>query len=562
MHSHKILNIAKPDTYLQNLLSKALGISKILAQVLINREIKNPEKAREFLGAKLEHLLDPYSFAQMHKVVELIRRAAKNKERVMVFGDYDADGITGVALLKNVLCRAGLKTEYCLPDRIKEGYGLNKNVLRLAKKKNIKLLITVDCGTNDDERIKELRRHNIEVIITDHHEPVNFRTSPASSILNPKLKDSNYAYKDLAGVGVVYKLCQAIMGERLFDELDLVSLGTVADVAPLTGENRIMVKEGLLRLSRTKKAGIKALIEASGIKDKAVSSHFISYILGPRLNASGRLGYAETGLNLLLSQKEAQAQLLARTINGHNRQRQEIESKILEEAHDLINRDINFKEHKIIVVAKENWHHGVLGIVASRLADRFHRPAVVISLNDDLCRGSARSIKNFHLFEALSECRHLLEAFGGHRHAAGLMIARENIKDFKKSINRLAQEKLLLEDLLPRIDVDMELTFRDLNEKVIAEFESLQPFGEGNPEPLLYTRNLKLKSQPQVLSRQTLKFWVTDGNMTLPAIGFGMGSFKESLLSSESFDLVYSLSVDNWQGEASLLLEVKDIFLR
>lgn len=563
MHTHKILNIASPDMHLQSILSKELGISKVLAQVLANRGISDIEEAEKFLDARLDCLLDPYSFSDMHKAVKLIKDAAKNKERIMVFGDYDVDGITALVLLKATLQKIGLEVIHYLPHRIKEGYGLNKNILHLAKQKNIKLLITVDCGTNNAEQIKELRRHNIEVIVTDHHEPLNHDVAfCASAMINPKLKDANYGYKDLAGVGVAYKLCQAITGQMLIEELDLVSLGTIADVVPLVGENRIIAREGLSRLSQTKRIGLKALMETSGIKDRKITSTSVSYILGPRINASGRMDTAEIALNLLMSQKEDEAEQLAKTVEAHNRQRQKIENKILEEAQDLIDREINFKEHRIIVIAKEDWHQGVLGIVASKLTDRFYRPTIVISKTHNLCKGSGRSIKNFHLFQALLECKDFLETFGGHSHAAGLVIATDKIEDFKNKINRLAKEKLGLKDLLPSLDIDMELSLSDLNEVLITELEALEPFGVGNPQPLFYTRGLRLKSAPSVLGRDTLKFWVTDGNITYQAIGFGMASLKDSLINADYFDLIYSPKLDNWQGEETVLLETRDIFFR
>ncbi len=562
MHSHKILNIAPLEPHLQNILSQQLGISKILSQILVNRGIKTEDEARKFLEAKVGHLLDPYSFPDMPKAVGLIQRAAKDKEKVMVFGDYDVDGITSTALLKITLSKMGLDALHYIPHRVKEGYGLNKNILHFARDNKIKLLITADCGINNHKEIKELRHNNIDVIITDHHEPLNSDLPQANSIINPKVKNSRYQYRDLAGVGVAYKLCQAITKEKLFEDLDLVSLGTIADVVPLTGENRIFAKEGLMRLSQTKKMGLKALIASSGIKDKKITSGFVSFILGPRLNASGRVDSAEIALNLLLSEKESQAQSLAKIIETHNRQRQKIESKVLEEAEAIIDKEINFKDHKIIVIAKEGWHPGVLGIVASKLADKFYRPTIVISLNYNLCKGSARSIKNFHLFQALWECKDLLEDFGGHAHAAGLVIAKDNIEDFKKSINRLAKEKLVLEDLLPSLDIDMELALSDLNEDAIAQLEALEPFGTGNTEPLFYTRNLKRKGEPQVLGRNTLKFWVTDGDITYQAIGFGLGNFKDSLINADNFDLVYTPRMDNWQDEGSILLEIRDIFFK
>lgn len=562
MSSHKILKISTPDIALTDKLSKELCISRILAQILVNRGLNSINEAGKFLNASPKHLLDPYSFSDMHKAVNLIKKAARNKERVMVFGDYDVDGITALTLLKSTLLNLGVDVVHYLPHRIKEGYGLNKNILHLAREKNIKLLITVDCGTGNYKEINELKKHNIETIITDHHEPVHTDLPPASSIINPKLKNSGYKYRDLAGVGVAYKLCQALSSSMLLEDLDLVSLGTIADSVPLTGENRVIAKEGLSRLAQTKREGLKALIENAGIKDRKFTSTFVSFILGPRINASGRLDSAEVSLNLLMSQDREEVNKLVKIIEAHNRQRQKIESKILEEAEDLINKEINFKEHKVIVIAKEDWHQGVLGIVASKLADRFYRPAIVISLNEDLCKGSARSIKNFHLFNALLECREFLSEFGGHAHAAGILITKDSIKDFKQNINRIAHERLSLEDLLPSLDIDIESTLSDLNEEMIWELERLEPFGNGNPEPLFYTRNLKRKGEPQTLSRETLKFWVSDGNITYQAIGFGMGHFKDSLINAKDFDLVYTPRIDNWEGDSSVLLEVRDIFFR
>ncbi|MFH1888639.1 MAG: single-stranded-DNA-specific exonuclease RecJ [Candidatus Omnitrophota bacterium] len=563
MRSHKILNIPSPKSHLQNILSRELDISNILAQLLINRGINDPEEAEEFLMPVPDNMLDPFLFVDMQKAVNIIKDAAKNKKKVMIFGDYDVDGLTALALLKETLAMVGVETTHYIPHRINDGYGLNRKSIQLARQKGISLLITVDCGTGNNEEIKELRRHNIDVIVTDHHEPANHDMALcASAVINPKIKGSRYKYRDLAGVGVAYKLCQAITGKKLLDDLDLVSLGTIADVAPLTGENRVIVKEGLVKLTHSERPGIKALIETSRIKGKKITSGFVSFILAPRINASGRVDTAEIALNLLLSRNDNEALTIARKIEELNRQRQKIEEKIMEEAHDLIDREINFKEHKIIVIAKEDWHQGVLGIVASKLADKFYRPTIVISKIGGICKGSGRSIKNFHLFEALLECKDYLKTFGGHSHAVGLIITSDNIADFRDKINRLAKEKMVLKDLLPSIDVDMELSLSDINAQVIGEFNGLEPFGTGNPEPLFYTRGLQLKGEPQILSRDTLKFWVTDGDITLEAIGFGMGSFKDSMMNAGSFDMVYTPKIDDWHGRGSILLQGKDIFFR
>lgn len=562
MRSHKILNLAVLDSNSQEKLSKELNISKVLAQILINRGLTEPVLAEKFINVSLKQMHDPFSFSDMARIVNRIKQAKENKEKIMVFGDYDVDGITSVAILKNNLDKLGLNVDYYLPHRVKEGYGLSKNILKIAQEKKINLVITVDCGTSNVREVEELKKHNIDTIITDHHEPSIKDLPAAIGIINPKVKNSTYKFRELAGVGVAYKLCQALAQSRLIEELDLVTLGTIADVVPLTGENRIFVKEGLKVLSQTKRPGLKAMIENAGIKNKKFTPTFVSFILGPRLNASGRMDSADTSLKLLMTGDENQAKELAGILDQHNRSRQRIEGKILEEAEAIINKDVNFKKHKVIVVAKEDWHQGVLGIVASKLADKFYRPAIVISLSEDICKGSGRSIKNFHLFHALGECSEFLHAFGGHAHAVGLTITRESIDDFRDSINRLAHDKLSFEDLLPSLDVDMELNLADLDEKTVQELEKLEPFGMGNREPLFYTRGLKLKGEPQALARETIKFWVTDGVNTHQVIGFGMSSLKMNLKEADTLDLVYTARIDNWGDEPSVILEAKDIFFK
>ncbi|MDD4981322.1 MAG: single-stranded-DNA-specific exonuclease RecJ [Candidatus Omnitrophota bacterium] len=562
MHAHKILNLPLLNPSLQEKISKELKISGITSQVLINRGISSVSQADEFLNAGFRQMLDPFSFPDMKKSVERIKQAARNKEKVMIFGDYDVDGITSVALLHNSLKKLGIFTEYYMPHRIKEGYGLSKDILSIAKAGGVGLLITVDCGIGNMRQIHELKKNNIDTIITDHHQPFGHDLPCAVGIINPKVNASPYKYRDLAGVGVAFKLCQALSGSSLIDELDLVAIGTVADVVPLTGENRIIVKEGLKVISKARRPGLKALINKAGIRGNKFNPAFISFILAPRLNASGRIGSAQDSLNLLLSSDDEKAQELADLLEQHNRARQRLESRIMEEAEAIINKDVNFKEHKVIVVAKENWHQGVLGIVASKLADRFYRPAIVISLSEKMCKGSARSIKNFHLFNALGECSRFLDGFGGHAHAAGLTITRESIDDFRDSINRLAHKQLSLEDLLPSLDIDMELGLSDLEEKAVGELEKLAPFGVGNREPLFLTRKLKLKGEPRDLARETLKFYVSDGCYTREVIGFGMRALKNSLKEAEAFDMVYTARMDNWLNEASVILEAKDIFFR
>ena len=562
MRSAKKLNFPTPNAHQQEIFSKELGISRILAQLLLNRGITIISEAEKFINIKLSDLHDPYLFSDMHKAVKLIRQAAKNKDKVMVFGDYDVDGITSVALLKNTLSKIGISALHYLPHRIKEGYGLTKNILHTAKEKGIKLLITVDCGTSGIQQVKELRAAGIEVIITDHHEPASSQLPDASAMINPKIKGCGYKFRELAGVGVAYKLCQALTASDLSDDLDIVSLGTIADVVPLTGENRIIAKFGLAGLSVTSRPGLKALIENSRIKNKTINSTYVAYILGPRINASGRMDTGEIALSLLTTKDDGEAGELAKALEKFNRDRQKIEAEILDQAFKLIEKEVNFKDHKVIVVASEGWHQGVLGIVASKIADRFYRPAIIISLVDGICKGSGRSIKNFHLFQALVECREFLHAFGGHAHAVGLNIHRDKVQVFREKINNFAKEKLQLEDLLPSLEIDMELGLSDLTEELIGQLQALEPFGTGNPEPLFISRNLTLKGSPQMLGRETIKFWVSDGRLTYQAIGFGKAALRDSLMNAAAFDLVFTPRFDTWQDNNSILLEVEDLFCK
>ena len=560
MNQHSIIDIPADNSHLSVLLAKELAISNALARVLVNRGIKTASQADRFLHVKLEHLHDPFAFAQMPAAIKLIRQAIEKKHRILVHGDYDVDGITALSLLKNTLIRFGANVEHHIPHRLKDGYGLHKTIAGRAKEKGIKLFITADCGTNSDAEIAQLRSLGMDVLVTDHHESANaLNKSPATVVINPKTADSGYPYRDLAGVGVVYKLCQALTGSSLEEDLDLVSLGTIADSVPLTGENRVIAKEGLLRIARTQRLGLRTLMESSGILNKSMRPDSVSFILGPRINASGRMDTADVAFNLLSSVHASEAQALAKELEQFNRKRQKVESVILQEAQDLIGREINFKEHQVIVVAKEGWHLGVLGIVASKLVDKFNRPVILISMNEAGCRGSGRSIRNFHLFEGIASCQDLLDNFGGHQHAIGMVIPRRNIEEFKDRINNYARQSLMLEDLLPSITVDMEVQLGDITEKLLQELEDMAPYGMGNPQPLFLTKKLRLKGQPRILGRDTIKFWVTDGMVTHQAIGFGMAGYLDRLCNADSFDLVYNPRIDTWLGEDSTILEVEEI---
>jgi len=445
----------------------------------------------------------------------------------------------------------------------------------IAKSEKIKLIITVDCGINSFSIIERLNKRDIDVIVTDHHEPQD-RLPSAYAVINPKRRNCAYQYKELSGVGVAYKFVQALTKSGLWDDLDLVALGTIADSVALNGENRIIVKEGLKRLSFSPRLGIQALMDIAGINNrKPLGASAVNYILGPRINASGRMATADSALKLLLCQSMNEAQDLAKKLNSYNRQRQKVEEGVLKEAKNLIDKEVNFKEHSVIVVSGQDWHPGVLGIVASRLMEQFYRPTILISeypitlVGRDYdkrqgvyCRGSARSIKNFSIFDAFVHCQRYLENFGGHKYAAGLVIAKDNIKDFRRDINQFAQRVLLKESLLPSIEVDMEIDLSDLKEDLIYQLRKLEPFGSANPEPIFYTRNLTVRNQPQVLGRDTLKFWVTDSKLTYPVIGFGLAPYRQKLIEANSLDLIFHPEIDEWQDEIGIILEAKEIIFK
>jgi len=403
-------------------------------------------------------------------------------------------------------------------------------------------------------------------VVTDHHEPP--RTLPdAHAVINPHQKGCAYPDKNLSGVSIAFKLCQALGAElnsrNFWKHLDLVALGTVSDIAPILGENRILVKEGLKLLKNGgSNKGVKALIEVSGIKKDKIGAFEIGFILGPRINAAGRLGYAGIAVELLLTEDDTRARELAKKLNEANQERQKIEKNTLKEALSKMEKDINFKDHRVIVLHNEDWHAGVMGIVASRISDRFNRPAILISTKDGVGRGSGRSIENFHLFEALASCEGFLKEYGGHQYACGLTILEENLPGFIKLINELAKDTMKTEDLAQSLSIDMETGLDALDRKTIEDIEALEPFGEGNPEPVFCSRNLRLAQPVRVLKGEHLKFQVTDGKKKFDAIGFGMakdGDIELALKDCGSFDMAYTVSINNWQGINTIQLKIEDI---
>jgi single-stranded-DNA-specific exonuclease len=555
----KIWKIKKPDIDLQKSLSRDLSVSPLLAQLLINRNITSAQDGRTFLVSDISNLHNAALLPDIDRAYARVQKALERNEKVLLFADYDADGITALALMKSAFDRLGLAHTHYLPHRLKEGYGLSAQSVKYAIDNGFHLVITLDCGISNFREIDQLQKSNIDVIVIDHHNLISDKAPPAHAVINPKRRDCEYPYPELAGVGIAYKFSGYLLDCLLEDTLDLVCVGTIADVAPLLGENRILVKEGIKQLNATRRPGLRSLIEISGIKKKTIDTQSISYILGPRINACGRIDSSEAALGLLLSNHEDEALILAKELHSKNQERSRIEARILDEAISRIETEVDFSRERVIVLHQEGWHQGVLGIVAARLSERYHRPAIVISFIDGIGKGSGRSIENFHLLEGLRECNSYLQEFGGHRRACGLSILRKDIEDFRKEINRIALERLSHQDLLPSLEIEAQLGLSALSQNLLDEIKLCEPFGQGNPCPLFCSYNLQIKSKPVILGRDTLKFWVTDGRVSYPAVGFGMGGYFDLVNSAEALDIAYCLSLDNWKGNNQLQLEIEDI---
>lgn len=559
----KSWHILQENKVLQKQIADNCGITPITAQILINRGITEPAAVNGFLKSDIGSLHDPFLMKDMRKAVDRIKKAISKGEKVMIYGDYDADGISAAAILKRVLRDIGCNVISYIPNRVEEGYGLNKEAVKIAHNRGISLLITVDCGISGKKEVDYLNKLDITTIITDHHKIVeeSFPDS-AYAVINPLQKDCPYPFKYLSGVAVAYKLAEALTngcGYDMAKHLDLVALGTIQDMVPQLGENRILTKYGLDKINESKKKGILALIDVAGLKGKTISSRQIGYMLGPRINAVGRVSSADLALRLLVTDDEQEAVGLAEVLNTENRNRQKIENTILTEAVARVENEINFKDDKVIVLESDEWHPGVIGIVASRIAERFSRPTVMISFNKNEGKGSGRSIKNFHLFEAINECRDFLLGFGGHADACGIKISRKDLGDFRLKFNAVASRMLEVGDFMPRLNIDMQIPLSFLKKNVVEELENLSPYGPGNPKPVLLSKGLKVKNKPTFMRRDGVKIWVTDGSRTCEAVGFGLGDMMDDVMESATIDVAYTPSMNRWRNLDTLQLEIVDL---
>jgi single-stranded-DNA-specific exonuclease len=541
-------------------IAKNNNISTLLAKILLNRGIDTNEKIEKFLHPKIEYLYDPYLLCDMEKAINRIIDAINKKQKITVYGDYDVDGITSIAVLTKFLTELGVENTYYLPNRLDEGYGLNKSAIKTISENDTSLLITVDCGISANDEVEYANSIGLDVIITDHHECL--KTLPnAVAVIDPKREDSEYPFKYLAGVGVTFKLIQAISIRLGLDRakylkyLDIVCLGTVADIVPLVDENRVIVKFGLELIKQTKNQGLKALIKAAGY-DK-IDSTAISFGLAPRINACGRMGEAQIALKLLLTNLENEAIQIADELNKINRERQSVERRIMEEAISLIKNNELYKDN-VIILGNTDWHHGVIGIVASKITEMYYKPSILICFEGEEGKGSGRSIEGFDLHEALGGCSDSLIKYGGHEMAIGLSIESKKFDDFKKMLLEIAGQRIT-EDMVATIKVDAEVTTKDISLDMVKSLVLLEPYGEGNLPPVFIYKNIKVDSIRTLSEDKHLKLNVKDGNIIFDAIGFNMGELKDSIKMGDRVDILHYLEINKYNNTERVQLNIKDI---
>jgi len=554
-------------------LAKSLKISTLMAQVLLNRGITDADSGSVFLRPKLIGLINPEQMPGTTQAVERIKYAITNKEKITIYGDYDVDGITGVSILWHLTKILGGDVDYYIPHRINEGYGLNSEAVEFLAKSGTKLLITVDCGVTAVESAQLAGELGLELIITDHHQP-NSQLPDALAIVHPAM-DGAYPNQDSAGAMVAFKLAWALAnkfssGPKLGSELrefmlsatSLAAMGTVADVVDLRGENRILTSFGLSSLADCKLCGIQALIESAGLAGKGLDSFDIGFRLAPVLNAAGRMGHARLAVELLTSDNEMRSMKIAEYLKQQNGQRRQYEQRIFKQACEIITeRGLNHPDQKSIVLSDDNWHTGVIGIVASRIVDRYCRPTIVINSSQKLAQGSARSIDGFCMLSAIESCSQHLTNFGGHKMAAGITIDASRIKHFANDLEAYTKENLNEKDIAAKINIDAEVPLNQLNRKTVDQLQLLGPFGQGNPRPVFATKGVRLQGQPRKVGAKSshLQLAVTDNTASVRCIGFGMGKYEKKLLERNFFNVAYEPDINHYNGNSSVQLVLNDI---
>jgi single-stranded-DNA-specific exonuclease len=549
-------------------LTNELGVSTVTARLLCIRGLGDLDQARRFLSPALGDLHDPFALADMRPAVDRILAAIERKERIAIHGDYDVDGVTSTVILRRALELVGADVTHFIPERLRDGYGLQPASLDRLHADGVKLVISVDCGIRGVEAALHARALGLDLIITDHHEPDAAGLPAAFAVINPKRHDCTYPDKNLAGVGVALKLVQALCANAgraawLPAFVKVAAIGTLADVVPLTGENRVIAKLGLAMLSKgPHKIGLRSLLDVCGLTGKAIDSYHIGFVLAPRVNAAGRMSTPDIAARLLLASDEAlgeEARALAEQLNTENVRRQQEEAEIVAQARKAVETDLEVGSRTVIVVAGEGWHRGVIGIVASKLVDAFHRPAIVLSTDGETAHGSCRSIPSFNMLAALESCADAMVKFGGHKQAAGLTIETARIRELRARVNEFADNCLNPDDLRPRLWIDGALTFRGITEQVASEMTRLAPFGAGNPCPVFRASRVEIVDGPRRIKDRHLKMAFKQDGRILRGIAW-RASEREAFVTEHrgAIDLAFSLEQDTWNGEQYLQLSVAD----
>jgi len=552
-------------TEIENL-CKAINVNNTLGSMLLQRGINTFDQAKAFFRPQLTDMHNPFLMKDMDKAVARLQKAITNHESIIIFGDYDVDGTTAVALFYGFLKQHYSNIEYYIPDRYKEGYGVSYQGIDYAQEHGFTLMITLDCGIKSTAHVAYAKERGIDFIICDHHLPGSVLPE-AVAVLDQKQADCNYPYKELSGCGVGFKFLQAycitenIDQAQLFSYLDLLAISIAADIVPITGENRIFAFYGLKVINENPRPGIKALIEIAGIKNTIEISNVV-FAFAPRINAAGRLAHARAAVEMMLAQNEENALIFAKSINEHNTDRRELDSDITAEAINMIEQDENFSLAKSTVLYKEDWHKGVVGIVASRCIEQYYRPTIILTKSGEFATGSARSVRGFDVYEAIAACDDLLEQYGGHMYAAGMTMKVENVNKFRERFDKVVTKNITEEQLSPVIEADVEINLNQINPKFFNLIKQLAPFGPGNMQPVFISKNLIAEpTSLRILKEEHLKMTVrhADSNIKFDAIAFRMAKYYDLVKDQKVFNLCYTIDENTFRDNTTLQLMVRDI---
>jgi len=548
------------ETFIQNL-RENLSVTPLVASLLVNRGINSVEAAQEFLDTDSQTFHDPFLLKDMDKAVQRIQKAIHNNEHILVYGDYDADGVSSTTVLLTTLRKLGAKADFYIPNRFSEGYGPNETAFRLAHERGFSLIITVDTGIAAVHEAEVAKDLGVDLIITDHHEPGPVLPD-VLAIIHPKQPECTYPFKELAGVGVAFKLSHALLGEVPTDLLEVAAIGTIADLVALHGENRLIAKRGINQLKTTNRIGLKALLKIANVKLQEINEDTIGFALGPRINAVGRLQSADPAVDLLLSDNEEEAMMIAEEIDLLNKERQKLVNTMTEEAIEEVNTRFPIEQNPVLVIAREGWNPGVVGIVASRLVDRFYRPTIVLSIDKEkgIAKGSARSIAGFDLFENLSTCRDILPHFGGHPMAAGMTLQLEDVNELRERLVEKAHMILTEDDFIPVSRVDVSCKLEDITVKSIEEMQQLSPFGMNNPKPIIHLEDMTLANVRKIGAEQNhLKIVFSQEEQQLDCVGFGMGYIHDELSPAVAVSAIGELTINEWNNLRKPQIMLKDL---